>query len=171
MALSLQDALELSSTLAERMAATPPAAGDDLRRKKAMVDFLAFGLFKEASFGKGLAFGAGVGLPLLGAGHLLLRDARHQGEELVRGARNQALLAALGIGGAQALGGTFAGGDALKLSADATASKLAALVLVDEVLCRALEKAGAAEKHDIEECLFVNRHQGTQLLAAITSSL
>src|SRR6266542_2552397 len=116
MAMSLQDALELSSALTDRLASNP--GNDDLQRKRAMVDFLAFGLFKEASFGKGLALGAGLGLPLLGAGHLLLRDARHQGEELVRDARNQALLAALGIGGAQALGGALGGADGLKVSAD-----------------------------------------------------
>jgi hypothetical protein len=165
MALSLQDALELSSTLQQRIAAAPESAADDLRRKKAMVDFFAFGAFKEANFGKGLAFGAGLGLPLLGAGHLLLRDARHQGKELVRDARNQALVAALGIGGAQALGGALGGTEPLKLSADhAVERKLAALVLVDDLLCGALEKVGAAERPDVEECLFINRAHGVELL-------
>jgi hypothetical protein len=168
MSLSLQDALELSSTLQQRIAAAPESAADDLRRKKAMVDFFAFGAFKEANFGKGLAFGAGLGLPLLGAGHLLLRDARRQGEELVRDARNQALLAALGIGGAQALGGAL-GTDGLKLSADQTLSrKLAAVVLIDDVLCRALEKAGADERDDVKECLFINRERAVEVLRALT---
>jgi hypothetical protein len=189
MALSLQDALELSSALGERLAAAPVSSRDDLRRKKAMVDFVAFGMFKESNFRNALAWGAGLGLPALGVGHLLLRDARHQGGELVRDARNQALLTALGIGGVQSLGSAlsgalapssreelneltlpsgdqFAGRNVVKLSADRSAleRKLAATLLVDDVLCAELTKNASDQRADLEECLLLNRQAGIDLL-------
>jgi hypothetical protein len=168
--MTLDQALELSSALADRLDRSSVAADrEQLSRKKAMVDFTAFGLFKEANFGKALAWGAGLSLPALGAGHLLLRDARHQGEELVRDARNQALLTALGVGGLQALGGALSDGSGLKLGADdAPLGKLAALVLVDNLLCHALEKSAADERPDLEECLFINRARGAELLRQLS---
>ncbi|SRR6266542_3362504 len=169
MLLTLEQALDVSAKLAERLErATASAEREDIRRKKAMVDFAAFGLFKEATFGKALAWGAGLSLPALAAGHLLLRDARHQGEDLIRDARNQALLTALGIGGLQTLGGAL-GSDGAKFGAHAELDrKLAALVLVDEVLCNELDKAAADERSDVEECLLINREQGVDLLRSLS---
>jgi hypothetical protein len=168
--MTLDQALELSSELADRVDGCPvSAAREQIWRKKAMVDFATFGLFKEANFGKALAWGAGLSLPALGAGHLLLRDARRQGEELVRDARNQALLTALGVGGLQALGGALSDGSWLKLGADdAPLRKLAALLLIDNLLCHALEKTAADERPDLEECLFINRARGVELLRQLS---
>lgn len=104
-------AFETSCLLAEKVASARPAS-NELREKLALADFAAFGLFKRggldpamlSSLQKGLGWGVGLGLPALGVGHMLAHDARHQGEKLVRDARNQALLTAAGVGGMQALG-------------------------------------------------------------------
>lgn len=116
-------ALETSTILAEKVATTH-APTSALREQQALADFAAFGLFKTANVGqqlahhftpgllKGLGLGVGLGVPLLAAGGAFTRDSRHQGEALIRDARNQALLTAAGVGGMQALGGLFKGSPA-----------------------------------------------------------
>ena len=193
MTLTLEQALDTSQALEERLAAisdTNKRAA--LEQKKAMVDFAAFGLFKQAGMNwtdvaKPLAWGAGIGLPALGVGHLLARDARQQGEELIDHARNQALLTALGIGGMQGIGNALSsalrpnkreettelsgpndqswlGRNTVKMSADAVLQKLAAVLLLDGVLEAQAQKLAGDERSDALECLFLNRTHGTRLL-------
>ncbi len=182
MPLTLAQALETSEALEERLAAErDPPRRQSLEQKKAMVDFAAFGLFKQADMGlalgqlgRPLAWGVGLGLPALGVGHALISDAHRQGNELIQNARNQALLTALGVGGMQALGGAAQGmlaprgsaePDGLKLAAaHQELRKLAALLLLDDVLERQLGLASAQEKQAVADCLFINRTQGTALL-------
>ena len=105
----LAQAYETSCYLAEKLGSDDSAS---LRERSALADFAAFGLFKRAriepeaisALQRGLGMGIGVGLPALGVAHLAARDARHQGQELIRDARNQALMTAAGIGGMQGLG-------------------------------------------------------------------
>lgn len=169
----LARALETSALLAEKVASVR-APSQELREKLALADFAAFGLFKRAALDpnmmRGLMFGAGVGIPALGVGHLLLRDARHQGEHLVRDARNQALLTAAGVGGMQALG------DLLKRPpAQAPAAmpqppamsdeqKLAAAILVDDVLEAACDLADPEAKHAALVALVRHRSEAAELL-------
>lgn len=175
----LARALETSALLAEKVASAR-APSQALREKLALADFAAFGLFKRAaldpSMMRGLMFGAGVGIPALGVGHMLLRDARHQGEQLVRDARNQALLTAAGVGGMQALG------DLLKrpaAPAQAPAAmpqhppmsdeqKLAAAILVDDVLEAACDLADPEAKHAALVALVRHRSEAAELLRGWT---
>ena len=165
-------ALETSALLAEKVASARPAS-HELRQKLALADFAAFGLFKRAALDpnmmRGLMFGAGVGIPALGVGHLLLRDARHQGEHLVRDARNQALLTAAGVGGMQALG------DLLKRPAAPAPpmspapqlndeQKLAAAILVDDVLEAACDLPDPDAKHAALVALVRHRSEAAELL-------
>jgi hypothetical protein len=156
---TLTELLATSEVLTEKLAAHP---SDALRQRRMMVDFTAFGLFKQGNFWpnmqKALAWGTGVGLPLVGGGLLLENHARAQAEDLMREARNQALLTAMGVGGAQML--------ANKLGADETDDlrELAAALLLDDVLEKQYSSAPAAEKRAIEECLLQNREHGTEIL-------
>jgi hypothetical protein len=112
-------ALETSVLLAEKIASvreSNPFRAElqtrVLREKQAMADFATFGLFKRAALDpaaisalqRGLGWGVGLGLPALGVGHMLLNDAQHHSADVLRDARNQALLTAAGVGGMQALG-------------------------------------------------------------------
>ncbi len=183
MTLTLDQALDTSEALEERLAYERVASvRSDLAHKKMLVDFAAFGLFKQADYGqalgqlaKPLAWGVGLGLPALGVGHALISDAHHQADKLVDRTRNQALM----LGGIQAAGQAAPGllellrarmqgggnNDGFKLSADTESlRKLAAFVLVDDVLEQQLNKAPEATKHAVQECLFINRVQGTALL-------
>jgi len=137
-------AVETSRFFAEKVASARPASAE-LRQRQALADFAAFGLFKRAALDpaalsalqKGLGWGVGLGLPALGVGHLLARDARHQGEALVRDARNQALLTAAGVGGMQALGGLLANRGTHPAAAPAgndDPTKIAAAIMVDDLL-------------------------------------
>ena len=229
MNLTLTQALETSWALQERLASTPTEKRAELEQKVAMVNFAAFGMFKRAwaerigpalsaaahsPLGKGLQWGAGLGVPAVGAAHLMGRDARHQGEELIDHARNQALLTALGVGGIKSVGQTLGGvgrgvgsalGEAaaarrtapapaaeaplpapqswdnyqgleglsledlqelegLKTSSDSTLQKIAAVVLLDDVLEQQLSKLAGTEQADALECLMLNRSHGTHLL-------
>lgn len=132
--------------LAEKVASAK-ALTPDLLQRSALADFAAFGLFKRAglepealsALQKGLGFGVGVGLPALGVGHMLLRDANHQGRDLVHDARNQALLTAAGVGGMQGLGALLQARmnrpPVPQPPSDlGTQERLAAAVLVDDVL-------------------------------------
>lgn len=179
-------ALKTSILLAEKVAsARAPSAA--LREKLAIADFAAFGLFKRAAIDpaalsalqRGLGWGVGLGVPALMTGHLLERDARRQGEELLRNARNQALLTAAGVGGMQTLG------DLLKrqpppvqhnvtiAAPDPTAAlppdqKLAAAILVDDVLEAASEQLEDPEaKHAALVQLVIHRGEAARLLREI----
>ena len=198
MSTTLKQALETSQILEERLASEHNAAArNSLEQKLAMVNFAAFGMYKQAllerlgpealALGKGLGWGVGLGIPALGVGHLLARDARHQGEELVNHARNQALLTALGVGGMQsvgtALGNAFKpkqreeinemtlpndqswqGRNVVKLSGDRLLQKIAATILLDNVIENQVSKLAGDERADALECLFLNRTHGTRLL-------
>lgn len=167
--------LETSALLAEKVASSR-APSQRLREKLALADFAAFGLFKQAALDpnlmKGLMMGAGVGIPALGVGHLLLRDARHQGEMLARDARNQALLAAAGVGGMQALGNLLKRPEPpvehnVNVHAPEALSneqKLAAAILVDDVLEAACESDDAAVKHAALVALIRHRGEAAELL-------
>ncbi len=197
--MTLEEALEVSAALEERASRAKTAAErDGLLRRQASADVVAFERFKEANgqalqmaskFVTPLAWGVGLGLPALGVGHLLLRDARHQGQQLVRDARNQALLTAAGLGGAKSLvdviqgamrktptqreeleemtlpgQGTMSGRRVVKLSEDEALKKLAAALLVDEALVDALPSLNGEEKTAAEACLVLNRMHGVSLL-------
>jgi hypothetical protein len=167
-------AFETSRLLAEKVASARPAS-TELRERQALADFAAFGMFKRAaldpaalsSLQKGLGWGVGLGLPALGVGHLLARDARHQGEELIRDARNQALLTAAGVGGMQALGGLLQsrGTRPAVAPSDATdPQKVAAAIMVDDVLEGALSLVDERAKHAALVQLVVHRGDSMRLL-------
>lgn len=174
---ALTHAFQTSVGLATKLANSRPASLA-LREKLALADFTTFGLFKRAAFDpaalqalqKGLGWGVGLGLPLVGAGHLLGVDARHQAQATLRDARNQALLTAAGIGGMQALG------DVLKQSPlgthnplpenpEASPAKIAAAVLVDDLLEDGYhELTDATRKHAMLVQLIRHRGEATHLL-------
>lgn len=182
--MNLQEALDTSEALAEKLAdARDNIARESLFERKSLVDYTAFQLFKQADFGRALQWGAGLGLPALGVGHMLMRDARSQGHEMLADARNQALITAAGVGGMQALGNTLGNAfapqpqqqpqsmpqDAMKLSsADGpTLRKLAAVLTLDVFLCDQVEKTAGAERDDALECLMINRSCGADLLRSL----
>jgi hypothetical protein len=184
--MSLARALETSVLLAEKIASVR-APSPALLEKQATADFAAFGLFKRAALDpaalsalqRGLGWGVGLGLPALGVGHLLEQDARHQGEELLRDARNQALLTAAGVGSMQALG------NLLKRPAPPTQhnvnittpdptsglapeQKLAAAIMVDDVLETASEQLeDPVAKHAALVQLVKHRSEATSLLRSM----
>lgn len=180
MPLSLQEALETSDSLSEKLAtARDDAARENLHARKALVDCAAFDLFKHANFGKALAWGAGLGLPALGVGHTLLRDARNQSHEMLADARNQALITALGVGGMQSVGNALghafgpsaqpAPEQGMKLSAanDALLRKLAAVLTLDAFLCDQVVKVAGAAWDEAVECLLINRSLGVDILRGL----
>ena len=190
---TLADMLAVSAALGEKIASAPEGdpAREALARRQALVDFAAFGLFKEAQGGnflpalqRGLGWGAGIGLPLLGGGLLLEHGAKADAEKVIDHARNQALLAALGVGGVQALGRGMQSAfeptrqerlttettpdgaprsayEVTKVSADAALRGLAATLLLDDVLVADLAREKSAA---VEECLLMNRQRGVGLL-------
>lgn len=190
MGLTLVQALDTSTALAERIAeAQDVRVRADLERRKAAVDFTAFDLFKQGGLegvaqhlAKPLAWGVGLGLPALGVGHMMMRDARHQTEQTINHARNQALIAALGLGGANAIKGlmapnqreetneltlpegNFGSRNVVKLSADSLLQKLAAAVLLDNVITEQYNTSADNEKTALSEYLYLNRIHGTSLL-------
>ncbi len=190
-----EHALETSVLLAEKIAsvrdANPFRAESQkrvLREKQAAADFATFGLFKRAAMDpaavsalqRGLGWGVGLGLPALGVGHMLLRDAKQHSGEVLRDARNQALLTAAGVGGMQALGEmlkkkphpithdinvNMPGPDQPQLGPE---QKLAAALLVDDVLeaaCSQLEDPAA--KHAALVALVRHRSESTSLLRSM----
>lgn len=193
--MDLRDLLDLSDTLEKRAAeASDAGVRAHLLEKKALADVAAFGQFKRAllerlpqGLGHGLAFGAGLGLPLLGVGHLLLRDANAQAKDITRDVRNQALLAGMGIKGVEALGkglkafgqpntveSTFEdmlpGGDVYrsvnrtKVSADV--DTLAAVVRLDDFLASRLDASQGQDK-TAAACFIRNRMVGVELLRSL----
>ncbi len=175
------DALETSCLLAEKVASARAPAADALREKQAIADFATFGLFKQAgidpqSLARGLGWGVGLGIPALGVGHMLMRDARHQGDHLIENARNQALLTAAGVGGMQALGELLkqrgAAPQAPMPAAPPALSdeqKLAAAILVDDILEQACEQGDDQSKRAALAALVVHRHESTELLRSMMS--
>jgi len=184
-------ALETSVLLAEKVASARPASAD-LLMKQALADFATFGLFKRAAIDpgaisalqKGLGWGVGLGVPALGVGHMLMNRAHEHSADILRDARNQALMTAAGVGGMQALG------EMLKrpphpqsVRHDVNVNvpqppqleapppqldpeqKLAAHIMVDDVLedgCNQLIDPG--EKHAALVQLIRHRCEGTRLL-------
>jgi hypothetical protein len=161
--------------------------------KQALADFATFGLFKRAAIDpgaisalqKGLGWGVGLGVPALGVGHMLMNRAHEHSADILRDARNQALMTAAGVGGMQALG------EMLKRPPHAQQhrvdvnmpqppqappqleappqldpeQKLAAHIMVDDVLedgCNLL--TDPAEKHAALVQLIRHRCEGTRLL-------
>lgn len=177
MIMDLGRALETSILLAEKVAAARPAS-EALLRRRAVADFATFGMFKRAALDpaamRPLAWGLGLGLPALGVGHLLLRDARRQGEELIRDARNQALMTAAGVGGMRALG------DLLKRPAPPVEhsvsvslppadpqQRVAAAILVDDILEDAAASLDPTAKHAALVALVVHRGESVELLRGL----
>jgi hypothetical protein len=179
---ALNQALETSVLLAEKIAsARPPSA--TLLERAALADFAAFGMFKRAAIDpaamsalqRGLGWGVGLGIPALGVGHLLARDAGNQGHELLRDARNQALMTAAGVGGMQGLGELLKS----KLSRPSPATnddmagalsspqKLAAAILVDDVLEAACALSDPDAKHAALVLLVRHRGDGARLLRSL----
>jgi hypothetical protein len=186
-------ALETSVLLAEKVASARPASAD-LRARQALADFATFGLFKRASIDpmamsalqRGLGWGVGLGIPALGVGHSLLHQARDTSADVLRDARNQALMTAAGVGGMQALGEMLkrpphpiqhninmtmppAANPALPAAPEeATPEKLAAHIMVDDVLeaaCELLEDPSA--KHAALVALARHRSEGTRMLRGL----
>jgi hypothetical protein len=166
----LKTAIGASELLNEKSASLRT---QDSREKAAAADFAAFALVKQAGAEelwqlgkKPLAWGLGLGLPALGAGHALISDAHAQGKDLIRDARNQALLTAAGVGGMQSLGNMLGGmhGSQQQPAADPTqaaaplmpyyeqpppggeAAKLSALIMVDDLLENAYEQLSGRQK-------------------------
>lgn len=193
-----EHALETSVLLAEKIAsvrdANPFRAESQkrvLREKQAAADFATFGLFKRAAMDpaaisalqRGLGWGVGLGLPALGVGHLLLNDAQRHSADVLRDARNQALMTAAGVGGMQALGEMLKRPPQpqqhhvnVNLPQEASQpqlgpeQKLAAALLVDDVLeaaCSQLEDPAA--KHAALVALVRHRGESTSLLRSMLS--
>lgn len=175
---TLAEMLAAAGTLEEKLAECPSDDRAAVSQKKACIDFAAFGLYKEAvadflpALKRGLGWGAGLGIPLLGGGLLLEHQAKSHADDLVGNVRNQALLASLGMAGANALGqGLQSAGqgasnpfDISKISADTSLQKLAAHLLLDDVLVQQLSTLPEGEKQAAEACLILNREEGADLL-------
>lgn len=191
------ETLATSDALEEKIAA---AATDDarenLRRKKAFVDFTAFGLYKEAqgsaflpALRQAAGWGVGLGVPAVAAGTILSHVAKSNAMDVLHQGKMQALYSALGLGGAGALNkgldAVLKGVDPRQLLTDyfpgndqqadlATPKfgsdtreelqKLAALLLLDDVLVGEIGHLNGEEKLAAEECLLINRKEGTSLL-------
>ena len=176
-------ALETSTLLAEKVASARPAS-TDLRQRRALADFATFGLFKRAAIDpaalsalqRGLGWGVGLGIPALGVSHLMTRDVKNQAEDLMREARNQALLTSAGVGGMQALGDLVKKlpqrirhtVDMPAAPEDASPFKIAAAIMVDDVLedgCHLL--SDPMLKHAMLVQLIVHRSDATNLLRSL----
>lgn len=193
--MDLRELLDLSEMFEKRAAeATDPGARTRMLEKKALADVTAFGQFKRAllerlpqGLGHGLALGVGAGLPILGAGHLLLRDANAQAKDVTRDARNQVLLSALGVGGMAGLGkglqslmqpdtvestfedmlpggGVYRSVNRTKVSADL--NTLAAVMQLDDFLSSRLDAAQGEDKV-AAACFIRNRMAGVDLLRSL----
>lgn len=165
---TLADMLRTSDALEEKLASAQTVeVREALQHKKAMVDFAAFGAFKQANnfwptAQKALGWGVGLGVPALGAGMLLEHNAKQNAEEVITHARNQALLAGLGLGGIAL--GTMAGRNVMASDQADDLRKLAAALLLDDVLIKQLGQVPDGEKRAVESCLLLNREHGTALL-------
>lgn len=194
--MTLHEALLLSGFLEKQASLANPVERRRLLEKKAMSDLCAFGLFKQSNWGEGLkrglgmgaGIGLGVGVPLFAAGHMLLRDANHQAKDVVRDTRNQAVMTALGLGGAHAMGrgisaamqpkgfetsftennpqtGPYNSYMRTKFNSDESLTqKLAELLLIDDMLESELNKT-ATDATLIH--LLINRSKGADLLRSV----
>jgi hypothetical protein len=95
----LQRACFTAFSLSEKVASAATCP-DDLREKSALAAFAAFGMFKQAALNlnandiaRPLAWGLGVGLPVLGVGKYLISDAADKAKQTVD---RTALMASLG---------------------------------------------------------------------------
>lgn len=158
--MTLVDVIRASIALAEKRAAIKHEnpRSDELRERQAMFDFGAYVRVKEAGLEetmalarRPLAWGLGLGLPALGVGHALIADAHSHAKDLVRDARNQALLTAAGIGGMQSLGGLLQSAVQPRARPDQGSinpmQRLAADMRVDDLLEDACRAGAASEKH------------------------
>jgi hypothetical protein len=182
---TLAKTLATSVLLAEKVASARPAS-QALREKLAMADFAAFGLFKQAAIDpaaisalqRGLGWGVGLGVPALAAGHMFLGDAQRHSADVLRDARNQALLTAAGVGGMEALGNAFKRAPHPIASSapttlppapeEMTPDKIAAAILVDDVLeaaCHELTDPDA--KHAALVRLIIHRGEASRLLRGL----
>lgn len=179
--MNLAQAVETSFLLAEKRAslrASDPQHAA-LRERQSLVDFAAFGLVKRAGLEevlqlskRPLAWGLGLGLPALGVGHALISDARHQGQDLLRDARNQALLTAAGIGGMQSLGDLLRHAPNPRSSYEEPSSaeaphKVAAAMMVDDVLETACSDADPRVKQAALVHLIVHRGDAMSAVRAL----
>lgn len=176
---ALARSLETSILLAEKIASARPAS-IALRERAALADFATFGLFKAAaldpaalsSLQRGLGWGVGLGLPALGVGHALLGDARRHSESILRDARNQALLTAAGVEGIHSLGGMLrqppqgpaSAGEIKAATALNLEQRLAAAILVDDVLEAACDLPDERAKSAALVQLVLHRVDATRLL-------
>ena len=193
MPITLPELLETSFSLSEKVAsATAPGERAALERRQAAVDFATFGMFKQAGFSEALgplarplAWGVGLGVPAVAASHAILGDARRQGEALARAARNQALLAAAGVGGMQGLASAIQAAAARRglqapeandephLSPSTEPAKLgglerlAAAVMVDDLLEDAYGAAAEHEKRALLEAIVSHRVDAAALLRSV----
>lgn len=158
--MDLVDVIRASVALAEKRAALGRGdpRSDELRERQAMFDFGAYARVKQAGLGetmalarRPLAWGLGLGLPALGVGHALIADAHSHAKDLVRDARNQALLTAAGVGGMQSLGGLLQAAVRPRSQPDQGAidpiHRLAADMRVDDLLEDACRAGTTPEKH------------------------
>jgi len=187
---SFARALETSVLLAEKIASSR-SENPTLREKLALADFAAFGLFKRAaldpaalsSLQRGLGWGVGLGIPALAAGHMFLNDARDHSGEVLRDARNQALITAAGVGGMQALGEAFKrkpqpSQHNVNVSMPQQPEqpqlddqqRLAAAIMVDDVLEAACSQlSDPVAKHAALVELIKHRSEATNLLRSLLS--
>lgn len=159
--MTLVDVIRASIALAEKRATLKreDPRSDELRERQAMFDFGAYACIKEAGLEetmalarRPLAWGLGLGLPALGVGHALIADAHSHAKDLVRDARNQALLTAAGVGGMQSLGGLLQSAVAHPRARPDPgpidpAQRLAADMRVDDLLEDACRTGADLQKH------------------------
>lgn len=158
--MNLADVVRASAVLAEKRASLrhDDSRTAELRERQALFDFGAYASIKAAGLEetmslarKPLAWGLGLGLPALGVGHALIADAHSHAKDLVRDARNQALLTAAGIGGMQSLGGLLQSAVHSRAQPEQgpvdPMQRLAADMRVDDLLEDACRLGAATEKH------------------------
>lgn len=158
--MTLADVIRASVVLAEKRAALgrdDPRA-ETLRERQAVFDFGAYVRVKQAGLEetmalarRPLAWGLGLGIPALGVGHALIADAHSHAKDLVRDARNQALLTAAGVGGMQSLGGLLQSAVRPRAQPDQgpvePMQRMAADMRVDDLLEDACRVGTASDKH------------------------
>lgn len=163
---TLAELLATSDALSDKVGqARNPAEAASILEKKALIDFAAFGEYKKAEFvpalTKALGWGVGLSAPALAAGLIAENKARKDAKKMVDYVRNQAALAALAVPAAKLVGDL---GGRIVTSADTALYKLAAAVLLDEMLSLAYDNATGDVKVAAKACLMQNREHGVALL-------
>lgn len=180
--MSLKDALLLSSYYEKQASLAKSEDKKAFLEKKALSDLCAFGMFKESAFGSqlrrawpairnGVGFGAGLAVPTIAAGSYLVHRAGNQAKDvshsMMTDARNQALMAAAGIGGLGAIrqgivnAASPSYGYGKYGSDEEFITKLSEFLILDDYLVDTYSKSGS-QKDLIH--LFINRSKGTDLL-------